>query len=71
MSRSWKEKYYDEVARSTRKYERLNRKTKTIVRKPTEEELAQYAKIQANITYIQYCIRDEAKYGGRYYGLYF
>ena len=65
MSRSWKEKYYDEVARSTRKYERLNRKTKTIVRKPTEEELAQYSKIQENIKYEQYCQKyDDEQYGG-------
>lgn len=71
MSRSWKEKYFDKVIMSTLKYERLNRKAVTITRQPTEEEIAQYDKIQANIKYIQYCIRDEAKYGGRYYGLYF
>ena len=53
------------------KYERLNREAVTITRQPTEEETAQYDKIQANIKYIQYCIRDESKYGGRYYGLYF
>jgi hypothetical protein len=64
-------RYFEEVAASLQKYERLNREAVTITRQPTEEETAQYDKIQANIKYIQYCIRDESKYGGRYYGLYF
>ena len=47
------------------KYERLNRKAKTVTRKPTEEELAQYSKIQENIKYEQYCQKyDDEQYGG-------
>ena len=47
------------------KYERLNRKAKTITREPTEEELAQYSKIQENIKYEQYCQKyDDEQYGG-------
>lgn len=65
MSRSWKEKYFDKVMMSMLKYERLNRKAKTITREPTEEELAQYSKIQENIKYEQYCQKyDDALYGG-------
>lgn len=40
-----KEKYEEEVDRMTRRYEMINKRAKTIVRKPTQEELKFYEEI--------------------------
>ena len=42
MSRTWKQKYYDEVERMTLICEQINQRAETIVRKPTAEELEYY-----------------------------
>lgn len=51
-----KEKYADEVERMVKRYEEINRGAKTVIRKPTPEELKFYEEILAQ--------HDSPKYPG-------
>ena len=51
-----KEKYTDEVERMVKRYEEINRRAKTVIRKPTPEELKFYEEILAQ--------HNSSKYSG-------
>lgn len=42
-----KEKYTDEVERMVKRYEEINQRAKTVIRKPTAEELKFYEEVLA------------------------
>ena len=44
-----KEKYTDEVERMVKRYEEINRRAKTVIRKPTPEELKFYEEVLSDI----------------------